>query len=74
MLDSLPSIRISTDATDLVFRAVSELLLNAVKHSSVIQARVNIALVYPQLSLTVENEGAGFDAAGVIAVAEALKE
>ncbi len=45
-----------------IYRAVQELLFNAVKHSTVKRARVALALVGEVLRITVSDQGCGFDA------------
>jgi PAS domain S-box-containing protein len=63
---ALPSTRIPTEVSEILLRSTRELLFNVVKHADVKQARVSIAIVEQQLFLIVEDEGAGFDLAGVL--------
>jgi CheY-like chemotaxis protein len=49
------------DLTVLLFQAVRELLLNAVKYAQVPEATVTLAWDAPGLTLTVADAGAGFD-------------
>jgi PAS domain S-box-containing protein len=51
----------SDDMTVLLFESVRELLLNAVKHSGVKRAEVNLCSLGEQVELTVSDSGAGFD-------------
>ena len=54
------------DVENLVFRLVQEALTNVAKHAGAPTARVHLARVGDRLFLTVEDHGAGFDAAGFL--------
>jgi PAS domain S-box-containing protein len=69
---SLPFIPISTDLSSILLRSVRELLFNVIKHSGETQACVNIALADQQLLLTVTDDGAGFDVAEYLNLADSF--
>jgi CheY-like chemotaxis protein len=63
-------VKLNTEAVDelknepfktLIFRAVQELLFNIVKHAGVKEASVDIALTENTLSISVSDQGRGFD-------------
>jgi PAS domain S-box-containing protein len=55
------------DVRTLLFESVRELILNAVKHAKVEEVEVNLALdPDDMLSVTVTDQGAGFDPAGFV--------
>jgi PAS domain S-box-containing protein len=56
---------ISEDVTVLLFHAARELLFNVVKHAGVKTARVQVDQTDGSIQVTVEDEGAGFDATGL---------
>ena len=64
---------VDPDAETLVFRLVQEALTNIVKHAGVRRARVRVKASPESILLTVEDEGAGFDAAAVLAGTEEEK-
>ena len=64
---------VDPDAETLVFRLVQEALTNIVKHAGVRHARVRVKAAAGSILLAVEDEGAGFDAASVLAGTEEEK-
>lgn len=51
----------------LLFRCVRELLLNAVKHARATRADIIVAIEEEAVHIVVEDDGVGFDRAGVVA-------
>ena len=62
----LPVLPVPPQVSQLLFRAVRELLFNVSKHSGVRQARVDIVAFDKGLRITVSDEGCGFDAAATL--------
>jgi signal transduction histidine kinase len=56
--------RLSDEMRLLFFKAVRELLMNIVKHAKAKRADVRLQLVSGEVMITVEDDGAGFSAAG----------
>ncbi|MFB0524021.1 MAG: PAS domain S-box protein [Phycisphaerae bacterium] len=52
------------DIRALLFRSVRELLLNVVKHAKANKVKVSIRRISSQISVSVEDDGVGFDATG----------
>jgi signal transduction histidine kinase len=50
----------------LLFQSIRELLFNVVKHAGVSHAKVTLEQLHGRLSITVSDDGAGFDAKAVI--------
>jgi len=63
---SLPLIPMPAEESNLLFRAVRELLFNASKHSGVQDASVAISLAGQGIQVTVSDNGVGFDVADVL--------
>lgn len=62
-----PALRLPADAERLVFRVVRETLANAVKHADGAVIRIGLQQVDGRPELVVEDDGPGFDAAGLLA-------
>jgi PAS domain S-box-containing protein len=63
---SLPLTPMPTEISNLLFRAIRELLFNVSKHSGVQEASVSIAMVEQGIRVTVADQGVGFDVADVL--------
>jgi PAS domain S-box-containing protein len=66
VVGSLPVIPVPADVSNLLFRAVRELLFNVIKHSGVKQAQVKIVAFNQGLRVSVIDEGCGFKIADVL--------
>ncbi|CAA0122620.1 Oxygen sensor histidine kinase NreB [Halioglobus japonicus] len=63
---TLPATPMSGDVSSLLFRAVRELLFNVSRHSGVRKADVSVDLTDQKLTVTVSDNGMGFDIADVL--------
>jgi CheY-like chemotaxis protein len=66
VIGSLPVTPVPADVSNLLFRAVRELLFNVSKHAGVKQASVNIVAFDQGLRVSVTDEGCGFNVADVL--------
>ena len=57
----VPAVELREDHAILLFQSVRELLMNVVKHAGTTEATLTIALQKKVLSLTVRDQGRGFD-------------
>jgi len=65
--DGLPK-PLDDDIRILLFRDVRELLINVVKHAHAHKVKVSIRTVGSQISISVEDDGVGFDPAAVASI------
>ncbi len=66
VIGSLPVTPLPAEVSNLLFRAVRELLFNVSKHSGVTQAHVSIAAFDQGLRVVVSDKGCGFDVEDVL--------
>jgi len=64
-----PEPRLPAEAETALFRAVQEALTNVVRHASADSVLIQLACVEGQLRVEIEDDGVGFDTAGVAAPA-----